>query len=196
MKTAVDYGFAIAGVIVLLPLFAIIAAAIKLGSPGAIIHRRRVLGRGGIPFDAFKFRTMVTDGQSVLARHPEIQDQLRHGIKPAADPRVTPLGRWLRCLSLDELPQLGNVILGQMSLVGPRLVTPQEAVRYGAERALLLSVKPGLTGPWQVSGRALLDWDERIRMDLAYARSRSLALDLRILFVATPLALLSQRGAY
>ncbi len=163
---------------------------------GPVIHRRRVLGVGGRQFDAFKFRTMYVDGENLPGRNAGLRTKLQVEGKLRQDPRVTPIGRWLRRYSLDEIPQFVNVLLGQMGLVGPRMITPEEAARYGQNRVNLLTVRPGITGLWQVSGRSDLTYEERVRLDMHYIRNYSVWLDLQILFVQTPAAVLSGRGAY
>ncbi len=195
-KLAFDWVLVFPLIGALLPLFCLIALLVKLDSPGPILYRRRVLGCGGMPFDAFKFRTMFVDGEAILARDPELMRELRANEKLHKDPRITRLGRWLRRLSLDELPQLFNVAMAQMSLVGPRMISPPELSRYGAYQDELLSVKPGLTGLWQVSGRASLSYEQRVGLDIDYIREHSLRTDLNILFVKTPLAVLRCQGAY
>ncbi|NWG14443.1 MAG: sugar transferase [Acidobacteria bacterium] len=196
IKTAVEYTLTVAGLIVLSPFLALIAIGIKLDSPGPVIYRRRVLGIGGREFDAFKFRTMRIDSDRILAEHPELLAELQEQEKIKEDPRITRLGYWLRKFSLDELPQLFNVLLGQMSLVGPRMISPPEAERYGRNRYNLLTVRPGITGLWQVSGRSDLSYQERVRLDMYYIRNYSIWLDFHILFVKTVNAVLSGRGAY
>jgi lipopolysaccharide/colanic/teichoic acid biosynthesis glycosyltransferase len=167
-----------------------------MDSPGPIFHRRRVVGAGGRAFDAFKFRTMVVNGNDVMAQHPELQAELQANHKLKEDPRVTRVGKWLRSASLDELPQLINVLLGQMSLVGPRMITQEETAEYGQMRHNLLTVKPGLTGLWQVSGRSDLTYDERVQLDMQYIRNYSIWLDIQILFFQTLPSVLNRRGAY
>ena len=189
----------IVGAVLLLVLSAPIVVAcflavlIESGAP--LIHRRRVVGRGGATFDAFKIRTMMADADRILSQDESLQRQFRESNKIVRDPRVTRVGRWLRKLSLDELPQLVNVIRGEMSLVGPRMITAAELPDWGAAGRLLLSVRPGLTGLWQVSGRQLLSKAERIRLDAEYVRRMSLRLDLAIL-ARTLFAVMSGRGAY
>jgi exopolysaccharide biosynthesis polyprenyl glycosylphosphotransferase len=196
MKTALDYGLTLPAVGVLLPVFAIIGLLIKLDSPGPVFHRRRVLGVGGREFDAFKFRTMFVNGDEILAQHPELMAELRASHKLKDDPRVTRVGRWLRKYSLDELPQIFNVLKGQMSLVGPRMIAPAEAENYGRLRTNLLTVKPGITGLWQVSGRSDVSYEERVRLDMHYIRNYTIWQDLQILFIQTLPVVLRGRGAY
>jgi len=195
-KTLLDVSLAAAALLLLSPVLVAIGFWVGLDSPGPVLHRRRVLGVSGRPFDAFKFRTMHVGGQELLARHAAAAETLRLHHKLKDDPRVTSAGRWLRRYSLDELPQLVNVLLGQMSLVGPRMIAPEEAGKFGGQRMNLLTVKPGITGLWQVSGRSDLSYDERVRMDLYYIRNYSVWLDLQILFVHTIPAVVRGRGAY
>jgi exopolysaccharide biosynthesis polyprenyl glycosylphosphotransferase len=196
VKAVFDFGLSLLGLIALSPLLLLLALLVKIDSPGPVLHRRRVLGMGGKPFDAFKFRTMYVNGDEILARHPEQLLQLREEQKLKDDPRVTRLGQWLRKTSLDELPQLFNVLMGQMSLVGPRMISPEEGEKYGRLKLSLLTVKPGITGLWQVSGRSNLSYEERVRLDIHYVRYYSVWTDLQILFVQTLPAVLKSRGAY
>jgi lipopolysaccharide/colanic/teichoic acid biosynthesis glycosyltransferase len=196
IKTLLECSLALIGLFLLSPLMLVVAALIKIDSRGPIIHRRRVLGTSGKPFDAFKFRTMYVNGDQMLNGRPQAIEELRRNHKLKQDPRITPVGGWLRRYSIDELPQLLNVIRGQMSLVGPRMITPDEAEKYGRHRINLLTVKPGITGLWQVSGRSDLSYDERVRIDMYYVRNYSVWLDLQILFIQTLPAVLRSRGAY
>ena len=196
VKTAFEYTMALLLVLLLSPLLLFLAAAVALSSPGPVIHRRKVLGVSGHEFSAFKFRTMYVNGDEILAARPDLQEELRTTHKLKVDPRITTVGRWMRRYSLDELPQLFNVLLGQMGLVGPRMISPAEAEKYGRHKMNLLTVKPGITGLWQVSGRSSLSYDERIQLDMLYIRNYSILLDAQILFVQTLPAVLSARGAY
>lgn len=183
------------GLLVLLPFLPIVALLVKIDSPGPVFHRRRVLGLGQTPFDAFKFRTMVVDGDAVLAAHPDLRDQLKREGKLKNDPRITRVGYWLRRLSIDELPQLFNVLRGQMSLVGPRMISPPELAQFGAYGAELLTVRPGITGLWQVSGRADLAYENRVQMNIRYIRTRNVWMDFKILLMTLP-AVFTGKGAY
>ncbi len=196
VKTVLEYSLAITALLLLAPLLLLISALIKMDSPGPVLYRRRVLGVSGRKFDAFKFRTMYEDGDELLAADDELAKELMENHKLREDPRVTPIGRWLRKYSLDELPQLFNVLFGQMGLVGPRMISPEEAGKYGRHKLNLLTVKPGITGLWQVSGRSDLSYEERVRLDMLYIRNYSVWLDLQILFVQTLPAVLKSRGAY
>jgi len=195
LKAVLDYAVTVPGLILLSPLWLALALAVKLDSAGPVLYRRRVLGVGGRPFDAFKFRTMYVDGDAILAAHPELQAQLRENHKIKDDPRVTRVGRFLRKYSLDEFPQLINVLLRQMSLVGPRMISPPELDKYGKWGMNLLTVPPGITGLWQVSGRADVSYEERVRLDMYYIRNYTIWLDLQILLRTIP-AVLKGKGAY
>ncbi len=195
IKTFSDYAAALTALVALSPVFLALALLIRRDSPGPIFHRRRVLGRGGREFDAFKFRTMYVNGDEILGRYPELQQELRENHKLKEDPRITPMGRFLRKYSLDELPQLFNVLLGQMSLVGPRMISPPEAAKYDKLKLNLLTVKPGITGLWQISGRSDVSYDERVRLDMHYIRNYSVWLDLHLLLQTIPVVL-KGKGAY
>ncbi len=199
VKRTLDLIFVAAGGVVALPLVAIIAAAIKLTSPGPVFYGQLRYGRGGGPFTAWKFRSMVENANQVLEEHlhsdPSLREEWNLAQKLKRDPRVTPLGRLLRHTSLDELPQLWNVLIGEMSVVGPRPIVASEIARYGADFALYKKVTPGLTGMWQVSGRNLLSYEQRIGFDLYYVRNWSIWLDLHIL-ARTVKTVLRADGAY
>lgn len=195
LKGVLDYTLTIPGLILLSPVLLAIAIAIKLDSPGPVIHRRRVMGMNGKQFDAFKFRTMHVNGDQILEQYPELKRELAENHKLKNDPRVTRLGRFLRKTSLDELPQLFNVLRGEMSLVGPRMISPEETAKYDKLGTNLLTVRPGITGLWQVSGRSDVSYEERVRLDMYYIRNWSIWMDLRLLLETFP-AVLKKRGAY
>jgi exopolysaccharide biosynthesis polyprenyl glycosylphosphotransferase len=194
-KFIIDYLISIPAVILGAPLFLLTALAIRLDSPGPIIHRRRVVGLNGHQFDAYKFRSMRIDGDEILVKHPELQEELQKNHKLKQDPRVTRVGRILRKLSLDELPQFFNVIKGDMSLVGPRMITPEEIEMYNQWDTNLLTVRPGITGLWQVSGRSDVTYDERVRLDMYYIRNWNMWLDIQLILQTIP-AVIRSRGAY
>lgn len=195
LKTAVDMLVGGLALLILSPLFIALALVVKLTSQGPAIYRRRVVGLNGREFDAFKFRTMVVNGEEVLAGCPEKRRELEETHKIKDDPRVTRIGHLLRKTSLDELPQLFNVLKREMSLVGPRMITLKEVDMYGDLGSNLLTVRPGITGLWQVSGRSDVSYEERVRLDMSYIRNWSIWLDLQILFQTIP-AVLKSRGAY
>lgn len=194
LKRCLDILGATALIAIFLPVFALTAALIFFEDGSPVIYRRRVIGRKG-EFDAFKFRTMRRDADSVLARDPVLLKQYQRNFKLTHDPRITKLGTVLRKISIDELPQLFNVVRGQMSLVGPRMITAAELAKYGDHKDLLLSCKPGLTGYWQVFGRQSVSYEERVRMDVYYVLNWSLGMDLKLLF-RTPLRVLKMEGAW
>lgn len=196
LKTGLDYLLILAAMPLLLPIFLTVALLVKLDSSGPVFYQRRVLGVGGRPFGAFKFRTMYVNGNDILEQHPELKAELAKNHKLKHDPRITRIGNLLRRTSLDELPQLINVLLGQMSLVGPRMISPSEHDLYGRMKLNLLTVKPGLTGMWQVSGRSDLSYEERVRLDMYYIRNYSIWMDIQILFFQTIPAVMKGRGAY
>lgn len=180
-KQFLDITLAFIGIIVLLPVLLIIALCIKLDDGGPILHFREIIGKSGRRFFALKFRTMIPNADTYLAKHPELLKKFQQNMKLEHDPRVTRMGKFLRKTSLDELPQLFNVLVGQMSLVGPRIIHPSELPRYGEYAQKRLSVKPGITGLWQISGRQHISYDERVQLDMRYIDNRSFFVDLAIL---------------
>lgn len=195
LKFIMDYSLSIFAMVFVIPLSVLVGLFIKLDSRGPVYYRRRVMGMNGQTFDAFKFRTMRVDGDAILEAHPELKEELAREYKLKDDPRITRMGKVLRKTSIDELPQLFNVLLGQMSLVGPRMISPEEMEKYQQLGMNLLTVKPGITGLWQVSGRSDVSYEERIRMDMYYIRNWSIWMDIQIILRTVP-ALLNHRGAY
>jgi lipopolysaccharide/colanic/teichoic acid biosynthesis glycosyltransferase len=195
VKRLVDLSLALLGSIVALPLLAVIGLAIKLTDGGPVLFKQTRVGRGGRLFTMYKLRTMVVDAEQRLAALATSNESAAHLFKMKHDPRVTPLGRVLRRLSLDELPQLLNVLNGTMSLVGPRPHLAAEVARLPQEAQRRSTVKPGLTGLWQISGRSNLGADEAVRLDIRYVDTWSLKLDLLILLGTVP-AVLTARGAH
>jgi lipopolysaccharide/colanic/teichoic acid biosynthesis glycosyltransferase len=163
------------------PLFLIIALAIKLDSPGPVYFRRRVAGQHGKEFDVLKFRSMVANAHGLLLRDPELLERYRETLKIDNDPRITGVGRILRKTSLDELPQLINVLVGEMSLVGPRMLGDIELARYAEAAEKVLAVKPGMASLWAVTGRQTISFDRRVELDLEYVENWSVWLDIKIL---------------
>jgi lipopolysaccharide/colanic/teichoic acid biosynthesis glycosyltransferase len=185
----VEWPLALVIVLFLSPLFLAIAVLIRITTGSPVIYRRRVVGRGGKEFDAFKFRTMVNGAEKVLEQDERLKDAFTVNWKLFSDPRVTRTGRILRKYSLDELPQLLNVLRGEMSLIGPRMISPPELSRYAGLSTKLLSVRPGLTGLWQVSGRQRVSYARRIELDMTYVDRCSLSMDLSILLRTIPVVL-------
>ena len=195
MKLALDYALALPGLLLIAPLFIFLAILVKLDSSGPVFHRRRVLGKDGRIFYAFKFRTMYVNGDEILARYPKLRQELNKNYKLKCDPRVTRVGSFLRKFSLDELPQLLNVLARDMSLIGPRIIAPDELNKYGQYGQTLMMVMPGLTGLWQVSGRSNTTYDERVALDMQYITNWSVWMDIKILLRTIP-AVLKGDGAY
>jgi lipopolysaccharide/colanic/teichoic acid biosynthesis glycosyltransferase len=194
LKSFLDFWLALVLLPFALCLIAVSAILIKLEDGGPVFHRRRVVGRDG-DFDAFKLRTMRVDADEVLRREPTLAAEFSSRFKLSNDPRVTQIGRHLRRWSVDELPQLFNVLRGEMALVGPRMITAAELEKYGTAGAIFSSFKPGITGYWQVNGRQKLSYEQRVKMDVFYAQSWSLLFDFRILAI-TVWKVLKQEGAY
>ena len=195
LKLIFDYSLALLGLIILFPILLIIASCIKMSSPGPVFHRRLVMGLNGKQFYALKFRTMIINGDEILEKYPELKEELRRNHKLKNDPRITRIGALLRKYSLDELPQLFNVLKRDMTLVGPRMISPEEVAMYKQFDMNLLTVLPGITGLWQVSGRSDISYEERVRLDMYYIRNWSLWLDLQLIFQTIPVVLFG-RGAY
>lgn len=200
-KRAMDVVLSLVALLVVLPVLLVILAAVRLSSPGPALFRQERLGRAGRTFTCLKFRTMHADAGARLERVLEADQELRQEWeatqKLKRDPRVTRVGALLRRTSLDELPQLLNIVRGDMSLVGPRPIVEPERQRYGAAMSAVLSVRPGLTGLWQVSGRNDTTYRERVSLDLRYVETRSLGLDLLIcLRTARQMILVRRNGAY
>ncbi len=196
VKGLMDRAVAGLALLLLAPLLIAISAGVRLSSSGRAIFRQTRIGKDGREFTMLKFRSMYSDAEArrvELVAYNERAEGLLFKIRN--DPRVTPIGRWLRRLSLDELPQLVNVFAGHMSLVGPRPPLPAEVALYEADVRRRLLVKPGLTGLWQISGRSDLAWEESVRLDLRYVENWSLTLDLMILW-KTASAVVRGAGAY
>jgi len=196
LKRSVDVGLALFFLVILTPVVMVLALVLKLTSTGPVFFRQPRIGRGGRPFSLLKFRTMRTDAEERLREDPALYDAyLANNFKlPGRDPRLTPLGRHLRKMSVDEIPQLLNVVAGHMSLVGPRPVVPDELVLYGDFRHAYVAVRPGLTGAWQIGGRSRVGYPERAMIDYDYVSTWSLKSDLRILLKTVP-AVVRAHGA-
>lgn len=195
VKRALDVAMSALLLVLLSPLFALIAAAIKLDSRGRVFFRQIRLGKGGAPFVCYKFRSMREGAEEEMDRLQELNEAQGPIFKIRDDPRLTRIGRLLRRTSLDELPQLWNVLRGEMSLVGPRPPLTSEVERYEEWHRRRLEVVPGITGLWQVSGRSQLSFDEMVMLDIYYIENWSLALDLQILARTIP-AMITASGAF
>ncbi|WP_157019522.1 sugar transferase [Mesorhizobium xinjiangense] len=199
VKRSFDVGGAMAGVILLSPLLAMLALLVKLHDGGAVFYGHPRIGRNGRAFRCLKFRTMVENGDEVLNQHfamyPESRQEWRETRKLQNDPRVTRVGAVLRKLSLDELPQLFNILRGEMSIVGPRPVVKDELDLYGPAATYYLQSRPGLTGLWQISGRNDVSYGTRVAFDRQYVENWSFFIDLKIIAKTFP-AVVTSRGSY
>ena len=199
-KRIFDIGFSIFAIAITLPITIPIAIIIKLTDGGSIIYGHERVGKGGKKFKVLKFRSMYMDAdkklKEILENDPKAKEEWEKTFKLKNDPRITPIGKFLRKTSLDELPQFINVLKGEMSVVGPRPVVEEELIKYYKDKAeLYKSVKPGVTGYWQVEGRSDTDYDERIKMDEYYIKNQSFWLDLKII-LKTIKVMITGKGAY
>ncbi|MFT4053832.1 MAG: sugar transferase [Novosphingobium sp.] len=194
-----DFIAAFTAIMIFLPFLVLAALAIKLSSPGPVLFVQHRVGRDGRLFPCLKFRSMVVNAQEVLndllASSPQAREEWKRDQKLRQDPRITPIGAILRKSSLDELPQLFNILAGHMSIVGPRPIIEAEIHRYGSRFGAYCSVRPGLTGLWQVSGRNEVSYEARVRLDAFYAMRKSMLYDLAICFRTVP-AVIASRGVY
>ncbi|MDI6603799.1 MAG: sugar transferase [Thermoanaerobacteraceae bacterium] len=199
VKRLLDFTLSFFALIILSPLFIIIALLIKITSPGPVFFKHKRLGLNGKLIEIYKFRSMVINAQDILnkllAENPKLREEYEATYKLKDDPRITRIGKFLRKTSLDELPQLINVLKGDLSLVGPRPIVVKEIDKYGEYGKYLLRVPPGVTGLWQISGRSDVDYNERVEMDMQYISSWNIWLDINILFKTIP-AVLKKDGAY
>jgi exopolysaccharide production protein ExoY len=197
-KRALDLSLVLLSLPVVLPLGLAITLLVLVTSRGPVLFGQERVGLCGTRFKMFKFRTMHREAEALLQQEPRLWNEyVSNGFKLPAelDRRITPVGRFLRRSSLDELPQVLNVLLGTMSLVGPRPVVPAEVANYGDRGDVYLSVRPGITGAWQVNGRSTVDYPERVEFDADYVRTWTIWRDVKIL-ARTPYAVLSARGAF
>ena len=199
VKRCIDVVLSVVALVFLSPLLITLAMLIRSADGGPALYRQKRLGKNGVELDCLKFRSMVTNSAEVLdhvlANDPKAAAEWEKDQKLRNDPRITGVGQFLRKTSLDELPQLLNVLKGEMALVGPRPIVHREQSKYGADFAYYCSVKPGITGLWQISGRNDTTYRERVDLDVNYARNWSSWLDIKIMFLTVPAVLLS-KGAY
>lgn len=195
VKRLFDIVFAFAGLVLFLPLLPFLAALVKLESTGPLLFRQARVGRDGKLFTCYKIRSMVVDAEEMKKQYAHLNEADGAAFKIRQDPRITRVGRFVRRSSLDEFPQLFNVMRGDMSIVGPRPQIPSEVAQYSPEHKARLLVKPGITCLWQVSGRNDIDFEEWMRLDREYVERRSLGLDFWILLRTLP-AVIGRRGAY
>lgn len=200
LKRIFDIGFSLLILIFSMPLLIVVALCIRMTSKGKILYKQERVGRGGKTFRCIKFRTMYPDAEhrlkDILAKDPLKRKEWEATFKLKQDPRITPVGKFLRKTSLDELPQFWNVLKGDLSVVGPRPVVHEEIVKhYGHKAAKILSIRPGITGVWQVSGRNDVCYKTRIELDEKYVEGHSLLLDLKLVLKTIP-SMISSRGAY
>jgi lipopolysaccharide/colanic/teichoic acid biosynthesis glycosyltransferase len=194
-KRALDISVAFVALVLASPLLLVIALLVKISSKGPVFFAHQRLGRDGREFQCLKFRTMIANAEERLKRDPQLRQKFEEKFKLEDDPRITPLGACLRRTSLDELPQLFHVLRGEMSLVGPRPIVEDELSKYSIYAKKLLSVKPGLSGLWQVCGRSDTTYPQRVMMDMHYIDHRCLRLDLRLLLL-TASAVVRKSGAW
>lgn len=200
IKSIFDFTLTAVGTVAISPLLVYIAYRIRKEDPGPVFFAHTRIGKDGKPFPCYKFRSMVVNSKEMLEKHlaenPEAKAEWEREFKLKNDPRITPIGQVLRKSSLDELPQIFNVLRGEMSLVGPRPVVQEELDKYYGEAVKeYCSVKPGITGLWQVSGRSDVDYSERVAMDVDYVRTRNLWKDIVILYKTIDVVL-NKKGAY
>jgi lipopolysaccharide/colanic/teichoic acid biosynthesis glycosyltransferase len=193
-KRAMDVSVGSVVLVAAFPLIVVAAVLVKCTSPGPVLFRQKRIGKDGREFACMKFRTMVPDAEKRLREDPSLRRQFEASFKLKQDPRVTPVGAFLRKTSIDELPQLLHVVRGDMTLIGPRPIVREELSKYGPYSSKLITVKPGLSGFWQACGRSDTTYAERVRMDMFYIDNRCLFLDA-VLLLLTPVAVLRKRGA-
>lgn len=183
IKRAFDFIVALIASVITIPVFLLIAIAIKVDSRGPVFFVHHRVGKDGKPLSLLKFRTMVVGAEEMIKNfNPEQEKEWQENFKLENDPRITRIGKFLRKTSLDELPQLYNILIGNLSFVGPRPVTKEEIEKYGENKVKVLSVTPGLTGWWACNGRSNIDYEERMKLELYYVDHASLSLDIKILF--------------
>ncbi len=200
MKRVFDIGFSLVALVGVCPVLVLVALVVKASSPGPLFFRSQRVGKGGKIFGCLKFRTMFADAEKrleeMLQRDAALKKEWETFWKLKEDPRITPVGKFLRKTSLDELPQFWNVLKGELSVVGPRPITHEEVKRYYGDKAeKILSLRPGVTGLWQTSGRNLLSFEERVLLEERYVDTHSFLLDLKLILKTIP-SMISCKGAY
>ncbi|MDF2882789.1 MAG: rfbP [Clostridiaceae bacterium] len=196
IKRLFDFISSLVAIIILSPLFLVIGIVIKFDSRGTIFFSHKRFGKGGSVMKIYKFRTMVSNAEELLKNlTPEQKEEFEKNFKLEDDFRITKIGKFLRKSSLDELPQLFNILIGNMSVVGPRPIVEKEIIKYGDCADKLLSVKPGLTGNWQANGRSSTTYEERVKLDMDYIDNRTIWLDLKIIF-KTVVVVIKKQGAF
>ena len=197
IKRFLDFIFAFLLIILLIPLFLIIGILIKISSKGAIIYIQKRIGKNNTSFSCYKFRTMHPQSKyllkKILVKNKDFKNQFSQTRKIVNDPRITRFGKFLRFSSLDELPQIFNVLIGDMSFIGPRPIVKSEIKKYGKEFGKVFSIKPGISGLWQVSGRNNLSYDKRVELDINYSENINFLLDIKI-FIRTIVVILFPFG--
>lgn len=197
VKRGIDIFLAFIGLIILSPIFCVIAVAIKLDSEGSIFYKHKRIGKDGETIYLYKFRSMYTDSKKrleILLKNPDIRKEWEENFKLENDPRITKVGGFLRKTSLDELPQLLNILKGEMSIIGPRPVIDEELEKYGQNKDKFLSVTPGLTGWWACNGRSATTYEDRMKLELYYVENQSFVLDIKCFF-KTITTVLNRQGA-
>ena len=197
IKRFLDFIFAFLLIILLIPLFLIIGILIKISSKGSIIYTQKRIGKNNTSFSCYKFRTMHPQSKyllkKILVKNKDFKNQFSETRKIINDPRITRIGKFLRFSSLDELPQIFNVLIGDMSFIGPRPIVKSEIKKYGKEFGKVFSIKPGISGLWQVSGRNNLSYDKRVELDINYSENINFLLDIKI-FIRTIVVILFPFG--
>jgi lipopolysaccharide/colanic/teichoic acid biosynthesis glycosyltransferase len=201
VKRLFDIIFSLLVLIFCAPIYLLLAASIAFTSSGSIFYIQQRVGKNYRPFGCIKFRTMIPDAdrllQEMMAQSEDLRQEFDANYKLKADPRITKIGKFLRSTNLDEFPQFINVLKGEMSVVGPRPLVPEEIVRYGTQIDRVLTIRPGITGLWQVSGRNDIPYAQRIRIDVSYVRRRNFWLDLRIVLKTVRQTIIPKNnGAY
>lgn len=194
-KRGLDISVSLSVFVASVPLIVAIVVLIKMTSSGPVFFLHKRLGKNGVEFDCMKFRTMVSDAEEQMLKNSQMRQQFEEKFKIENDPRITSIGKFLRRTSLDELPQLIQVLQGKMTLIGPRPIVRREAEKYSIYAGKLLTVKPGLSGLWQTSGRSDTTYEERVLLDMRYIDNRCLSMDLQLL-VLTAGAVIKKSGAY